>query len=592
MSMQHPILPVLLALAGTAWATQAPTLDKGQIQAGRITIEPAESGLPAQIVIAPGPGELQPEQQEDPAALSAVGRGAQLVAPIRIEIQSQGQVIEPETAQAFVPEAGENGTIRGSSQLQAGDVNLSLDLHYQQGGILHGSITAEGGTVERLSLVLEPQGSLDLLVDGPPVSDELRVYEADAYRPITGEGVVWQSPVNGSLPSHFFAGNGDRGWTLLTPDRADALLNPDEPAILLSRAANGQMTLRYNWINQGTALSSPRTWSFTLISHPSRLRPGHHRQQAWLAAPVNGADAATPALTGEALRAAANMEAPLRADVAGAYEAFAPEALLSGPAAGDAVSIEQDVNAMFPIELFRFLAGTHAGQVRRLVPNTGTLVPSGGDPRLDRAVLGRALLHDIGVDVSHLANLADAANLMRALHEFGFFQDDGRTEFLPYWRNSAMLSFGEIIADGDVFDTVVIAPADQPLVSAWRRPVEPDSNQMKVLILIVNPTDAPLRDMLFIRNAEALFGGPNALAARRVLSKLDFSRIPDESNWGERSVVLGGRGHTSRTQTVLRDVEDGGMVRRVASRDNVDSYGPFIYVPARGFRLFQGSARQ
>jgi hypothetical protein len=68
----------------------------------------------------------------------------------------------------------------------------------------------------------------------------------------------------------------------------------------------------------------------------------------------------------------------------------------------------------FPLSLFRYLAGTHTALGAQLRTDAATLTSAGASPAPDRMALGRALLHDIGVDVSSLANPVEAARVVQA----------------------------------------------------------------------------------------------------------------------------------------------------------------------------------
>ena len=65
----------------------------------------------------------------------------------------------------------------------------------------------------------------------------------------------------------------------------------------------------------------------------------------------------------------------------------------------------------------------------------------GDDLRMERAVLGRCLLHDIG-EAGLLPDPEQLMRVLRILQDFGYF-DEETTEVIPYWRSGGVCRYGE-----------------------------------------------------------------------------------------------------------------------------------------------------
>ncbi|MEI6148322.1 MAG: hypothetical protein WCS01_04440, partial [bacterium] len=272
-----------------------------------------------------------------------------------------------------------------------------------------------------------------------------------------------------------------------------------------------------------------------------------------------------------------------------------------------------------------YLAAPHTALAAQLRPNAAALTVSGAAPALDRMALGRALLHDIGVDLGGLADRVGAADVARVLEDFGYFESDGQTEFLPYWRTEGIFQFGEDFeADADRgFAVTAESPTARTKVSAFIRSagVENTKNRRKTLFVLVNEGPKAVREYLIIQNPQYLFGGPNKVQVEQIYSQLDFSYLAADGDWNrcrvERSRpeiysrsgtgrgagqnVINGviyRAHMSE----LMDLETGGFVRMGEKETKIRGkfagdlflkngwqlYGP-IYVPPRGMRLLYGA---
>jgi len=597
-----------------------------------------DTGLPAQLEIRAFTNDIplawRTAKDRPATLLRRIGRGPQLAAPVRLEA-----VIDKVTVAAKADAPAElqntNRNVEATGTWQAGDLKGRLRVLYTEDGAMTGQVTfnPKGVALERLDLVVELSGPVDTAVAGNPA-------EAGAGKPLpvnygsldSKPGMLW---MNGPTPlgdggmlkgrlTHFFLGNGDRGFTWLAQAADGYALNDKEPSISVERNREGVTLWRIALVN--TALrGGERTIGFTLLTHPARLRAPDRRLQQWM---PWAEKPALPAL--EAAVRGTLSNTLVRADAGSVYEAVATRALLEGPAGGDALSASATIADRFPLGLFRYLSASHTALAAQLRPNAAALTAAGASPAPDRVALGRALLHDIGVDVSGLAGRIGAATVMRALDEFGYFNDDGQTEFLPYWRVGGILQFGEVF-EGDVgFAVTAENPTARTRVSAFIRPtvVEEENRRQvirrKTLFVLVNEGTNAVREYLYILDPGYLFAGSNRLQVEHIYSQLDFSDIAADGDWqrgrvertlpemvkngatmarGTGLVKINGR-ITRMHMSELMDLETGGFVRmgekevnfakKFYGDDGVKNgfliYGP-VYVPPRGMRLLYGAGR-
>ncbi|MCG3147028.1 MAG: hypothetical protein PCFJNLEI_00464 [Verrucomicrobiae bacterium] len=211
-----------------------------------------------------------------------------------------------------------------------------------------------------------------------------------------------------------------------------------------------------------------------------------------------------------------------------------------------------------PLSLHRYLAGTHAGRATQL-----------------RANLGRALVLDAGVDCARLADLTEGLTVVKALEEFGALQADGQTEFIPSWRAAPVIRYGEAFSGDDVFELAKDNPVAAVQISVWRR-------AGKALIAVVNESDRPVREQLYVLAPAKIFGGANRLTAAQVMAGWDDRVIPADSDWSKRRFTEKG--------VCLMDVTDRGLVRAAAIKGGIEVYGP-VYVAPHSYRLLLGTGK-
>ncbi|MBM4149779.1 MAG: hypothetical protein FJ224_12180 [Lentisphaerae bacterium] len=621
------VAPMLVAVVGRAGIT----LTERVATTPRHVFTLGDTGLPEQLAIRAATNDVplawRAEKEWPDALLSNIGRGPQLASPMRLEAMVDGLSVVVKAEAPAVLSQHDHG-VEAVAKWRADKLKGNLRVVYAEDGSMTWRVTydATETDLDRLDLVIEIAGPVDTAIAGNPVALAVKEQMPAEYGTLdTKPGVVW---LNGRNPkgdgnfhqeqvSHFFLGNGDRGFTWLAGDGLE--IDRDESSIGVELTSAKVTRWRIALVNK-SARRGEATATFTILTHPARSKADDRRLVQWQVWP---GQAATPGLTaGE--RSTCKDEL-VRADAGSVCEAAAKRALLEGAAGGEALGAAATVADRFPLGLFRYLAAPHTALTAQVRPNSAALTSAGASPAPDRVVLGRALLHDIGVDLRGLARRVEAANVLRALDEFGYFENDGKTEFLPYWRTRGIFQYGEAFEDDLGFATTTENPTARTRVSAFIRPTKAEKVRntqvirRKTLFVLVNEGTNAVRDYLYIWNPNYVFAGPNRLQAEHIYSQLDFSRIAPDGDWqrnrvertlpelikdraGRATGLVKMNGIISRHHmSELMDVESVGIVR-IAEREvqfakefygddlvknGFQMYGP-IYVPARGMRLLFG----
>ncbi|MBS3764744.1 MAG: hypothetical protein KGZ25_15700, partial [Planctomycetes bacterium] len=277
----------------------------------------------------------------------------------------------------------------------------------------------------------------------------------------------------------------------------------------------------------------------------------------------------------------------LWATAATTFESYARDSEMVESAAGFAKTYEIDHITRFPISGWRYAANTCKGLTTRVKPYKGLPTDPGDNPRLDRALLGRMLLHDIGV-YPKFNNAEEYVGVLNALHDFGYFREK-TTEFVPYWRTSNMTRYGEKFDREGAFELNRENPNAEVNVTIYRRPYKKVDGEQgyKALFVVQNDGWEPVRGRLHIVDPERIFGGPNSLLVAEIYSEYRLHH-KDENAWNGWKNRFGGQYHR---YFGLKDVETGGAVARsLYKRGKMvpgQIYGP-IYVRPHDFRMLYG----
>ena len=555
------------------------------METGKHILTLGPTGLPQQITIKADSTELPLELRrggvEVPqSALQGLGRGDQLREAMRIIVVAQGNQVVAEPASPAKPVLAAD-CVKASTELKAGDVSLKLGVVYSGSGRMDFTVTYGGRRkrIEELALIVDIAGLVDTVVPGRPVADTVRAYNPVEFALGTEEGIAWantgESVLRGGrdLPGgvpRAYVGSGDRGFTWLCEDtKAGLVIDDKAPSMLLIRDKSGLVSWRLRLVNHDTVLGKQQTAKFSILMHPARAKSPDARRTVWTQ-PLENLPRSDQTLDAGPKVGTVSLE---------------------GPAGGDALSAKQHLAATYPIKLHRYLAATHTGLSACLHTNASRLVRAGQSLAADRMALGRALLHDIGVDAAGLAHLAEAATVVKALDAFGCFRGDGNTEFIPYWRTSHIVRYGEVFVAEDAFTLDQQDPLAQVHLSLWRRP---HRRRTKALIVVVNESPKPVREQLYIVAPAKLFGGPNQVRARDIIAGWDLSAIPENSDWSKRRLQAQVLSHAGShgSDVSLLDMTDRGFVRLAkADRDKgIEVYGP-LHIPPHSYRILYGAGQ-
>lgn len=249
-------------------------------------------------------------------------------------------------------------------------------------------------------------------------------------------------------------------------------------------------------------------------------------------------------------------------------ESFTWDALLVEEAGAGHRSYDIDVVTQFPETLYRFLAKSWTGTVVRLVADENP-AGAGDDKRYERQWLGRALLHDIGVNYSgphgRFRHPEQGFRLLARLTAFGLF-DEARIERIPHWRNRAVRWGAE---GGRTHATVYRRAGD-------------DGRAQRAIIVLMNESDGPAEHPLALADAAALAGAAPSATAATLRAR---AQVPAElADWWKRVAAAAPDG----AQVALTDLETGEAIPAIPGQ--AGAFGP-VHVPYHDFRvvLVEGS---
>ena len=255
-------------------------------------------------------------------------------------------------------------------------------------------------------------------------------------------------------------------------------------------------------------------------------------------------------------------------------------------------SFDVDILTQFPMVLFRYWAHHFTGLVTRFQTDAVSSW-AGDDKRLDRQYLGIALANDIGHEPNgphgSVQHPEQAVRLLKALQEFGFFEDQD-IEVIPYWRNRDIVRYGQEAGPTDAFSLTQEDPLRQVYVTVYRRPLGKGKRGYKAMIVILNGSQQAVRDHLYIHQPGRLFGGQNRMTTQEVFRGYDLSHIPPKADWSARPLegaIRRGAHVPLFGGAALMDMEDHGFVRQRKARGKLEVYGR-VFIPRHDFRVLYG----
>ncbi len=550
----------------------------------RVRFDIDETGLPKQIYVAADVQELPlelrvPGAVVSDAALAAIGRGNRLRGPIRIEAVVEGKRVQAKTLKAGQEK---DGTLQ--CQLIAGPYKINVAANYRYevaaGRILAIDIgyEAQAGNSE-LEFMIEPVTPVDLAWDlhvAPlagmrlsttvpatvptsvaTTSPSTRFIPPAYYRDValsTGEGVIWDdSRQNDFHDKMLFLGTGDGG---ITVGYDPSIREPNQSTVEVRRSKIGEVTFAVR-LDRGNSDARKLKTRLLLIVSPTQSSAQCRRNLEWVSWPPSAKHSNTSRQGFEFMH-----------DFCGDV----------GPGNYDHVDL-------YPSSLMRALAGSSASETLRVRSNVRQAA-CGDDPAYDRAILGRAMLHDIGVDANGLGQPAEYVRLVKALKGFGFFEAND-IEFIPYWRSGTVVRFGEEFNPNSPFKLTEDNPAAGTYVSVYRRPFEKDGKKgYQAMFVIFNEQAKPVRERLYIFTPPRIWGGKgNVQTGSEIIAGYDFGRIPDGSDWRKKKVV---DHHYVFGPPALMDLEDRSVANLSDSKGQTSEiYGP-LHIQQHDYRVLWG----
>ena len=263
------------------------------------------------------------------------------------------------------------------------------------------------------------------------------------------------------------------------------------------------------------------------------------------------------------------------------FESFMWNSLIWGEDGARMRAYELDLLTSFPNSFYRVAAMNYTGLSTTMVPDISP-VGAGDNPRLDRQMLGTALLHDFGVTRGGgviqgggiswvpMEHEEQAVRLLGRLGKFGFFED-ADTEKLPFWRNEAQVRMGDKSGD-----------ESKVRVTVYRRPLD-NGKGYKALFVILNESDGDVELPLDLRDPKRILGGANTLRDKDVISRV---LVPAalQAAWNATN------DETTADVPALMDLETGKLIARSGDKAG-ERYGP-VFVPYHDYRVLYGECEQ
>ncbi len=605
---------------GVTWSlrveAQQPSKPFKALEGGETTVETvrhqfelAETGLPKQIRIKPVKRELPLEARENPdqvanQVLQRRGRGSQLRSPVTLQATVKGQKAGVKVSDAAERVEKSNGQWTYESSFTTGPVSVDLTARYRYDGTIVGTISysGDGTAIDSLELEMPVAGPVSLAWNGVRTGKQGIESTSGLQATLSPETdkVVWTNTSDraknrgskGSFVGYFFFGSPDRGFTWMSPGGNGWQTDDSKPMMEVERDENGLVTWRVKLVNSKTNLSGSHEVNFSIQVHPARPPEPNRRKNQWLSWPVDKSpeQKAPSDLSVDALDGSSEVSGALSG---GVLEPTSTYRELSGAAGANMNSAEKDTIDLYENSLFTVFAGTYTGQTTRVRANVSDVIGAGDNPAFDRHVLGRALIHDIGVAPQSIVQPIQYVRLVRELKEFGFFKEKG-TEVLPYWRNDEFVRYGEEYGKKSRFALSKENPTAGVYVTVYRRPLK--DGGYKALFVLMNTRDESIRERLHVLKPQRIFGGGNQLTWPDIVRDLDFSGTDGAqgtSPWADRpsdwrkSKILG-----SVEGMALKDLEEDGTV--LASEKQPSSgeiYGP-VFIRPHDYRILYGYSSQ
>jgi len=253
--------------------------------------------------------------------------------------------------------------------------------------------------------------------------------------------------------------------------------------------------------------------------------------------------------------------------------------------AGGTSDFAVDHVTKYPLSFIRYASNTNKGLTTNILPMLvglkGSNLFPGDDLRMERTVLGRCLLHDVG-QAGMQPDPEQLVGVLRILYDFGYFEEE-TTEMIPYWRSSPFCRYGESYTADNVFEETENDPHQNVYVTVYRKPLVEVGGKRgyKAMFVIMNESNQSVRGRLHILDSKRLLGGGNNMLVMDVYRRMQHD-LPYPL---ARRIV--GSFHGNRK--ALLDLERNGAVTQ-ATRGSTklpvktEIYGP-IHIPAHDYRI-------
>ena len=264
----------------------------------RFTLSP--SGLPAQIYIKPDVTEVPLEYRGDVTktpedVLVKIGRGPQLLKPMRLVAEVEGKTVEAEVVEPAKRVKKWKSEHTYESKVKVGPLDAKLTVRYDCDGSMWVDINwGPAGDapveVDSFQVVADFAGHFDLAVsaahgggmEGPDKKDCYLPQEPDA------NGLIWSSK-EVPLPEMFYSrlipwflfGSGDRAFTFTCGSDEGLELDRETAMITLHRQKPGELTGRFSLVNHPAEIDGRHEMSFMWLTHPSKTKPDDYRRIGW-----------------------------------------------------------------------------------------------------------------------------------------------------------------------------------------------------------------------------------------------------------------------------------------------------------------------
>jgi hypothetical protein len=254
-----------------------------------------DAGLPKQIYIKTDVRELPLELRGEDAELSEelleeIGRGEQLLKPMRFEAVIDGKRIKAEVVNPAKLVRQWKTELEYKSKLKFGKIVLDLTMRYDMDGSIHAFFDygpqGKSAKIDSLELITDFKGRVDRMSSAMGGGGMTGVDVRECSLPMD-EGVLWDSKdrdislfYTHFVPS-FWIGSGDRAFSWFCDTDKGWGLDRDGSAMRVERDKKKNVTWRTLIVNHPQTVTEQRSVDFTIIVHPVKYKVEDVRTWNW-----------------------------------------------------------------------------------------------------------------------------------------------------------------------------------------------------------------------------------------------------------------------------------------------------------------------